>query len=193
MNRKTMAVALTLALGLTLSVYADNKDKDTKAPSAKEFVTTASSSGLKEVTLAEYAVKNAASDDVKGFARHMLEDHTKANKALLEAAAKTQGLLPPVVKMNAKDTEDVEKLFKLRGEEFDKAYMKAMLDDHEAAVTLFESEAKGGDNDALKSFASDTLKTLKEHRDMAQKVADKVGVKKDTKDSKDKDKKDKDR
>ena len=39
---------------------------------------------------------------------------------------------------------------------------------HKDAVSLFERYGKGGDNAELKTFANETLPTLKEHLKMAQ-------------------------
>jgi putative membrane protein len=41
---------------------------------------------------------------------------------------------------------------------------------HKDAVSLFERYGKGGDNDQLKSWATQTLPTLQHHLDMAQTI-----------------------
>jgi putative membrane protein len=42
---------------------------------------------------------------------------------------------------------------------------------HKNAVSLFERYGKGGDNNELKGWATQTLPTLQHHLDMAQQLA----------------------
>ncbi|HEY7544554.1 MAG TPA: DUF4142 domain-containing protein, partial [Blastocatellia bacterium] len=71
----------------------------------------------------------------------------------------------------------VDKMSKLSGAEFDREYMSLMVKDHEKAVALFEKESKDGKDQELKTWAGNTLPTLREHLQMARDVASKVGVK----------------
>ena len=50
----------------------------------------------------------------------------------------------------------------------DKAYAKAMVDDHKEDIDLFKKEASSGQNAELKAFAQKTLPTLEEHLRLAQ-------------------------
>jgi putative membrane protein len=67
-----------------------------------------------------------------------------------------------------------DKLAKEQGADFDKAYMSHMQDDHRKAVSLFEKQAKSGDDAELKAFAQKTLPTLQEHHKLANTVHDSV-------------------
>ena len=58
----------------------------------------------------------------------------------------------------------------LLGAEFDKAYAKHMVEDHEKAVKLFENASKNIKDPGLKDFATKTLPTIKEHLEMAKKL-----------------------
>ena len=49
--------------------------------------------------------------------------------------------------------------------------MKMQRDAHSDAVALFESYAKEGDNAALKTFAQETVPTLKMHKEAVDKLA----------------------
>ena len=46
---------------------------------------------------------------------------------------------------------------------------------HADAVALFESYAKDGDNAELKTFAQETVPTLKMHQEMIEKIASTMG------------------
>ncbi len=63
-----------------------------------------------------------------------------------------------------------DELAKLSGEKFDKQYLGTIIDSHKKSIKLFEKESKSGNDAELKSFATNTLPTLKQHLDMAQSV-----------------------
>jgi putative membrane protein len=73
--------------------------------------------------------------------------------------------------MDKKHREVMDHLLTLKGADFDHAFMKHMVSDHQEAIALFEREAKDGKDPELKDFASKTLPTLREHLKMARKIA----------------------
>jgi putative membrane protein len=54
--------------------------------------------------------------------------------------------------------------------EFDREYMKAMVDEHEKAVDDVEAKAEKADNDHVKEWAAKTLPTLKKHLEEARQI-----------------------
>ena len=137
----------------------------------REFVEKAAAGGTAEVELGQVAVKNAKSPDVKKFGQRMIDDHTKAGKEL-SSLASSKGITPPA-KLEAKDQATLDRLSKLSGDQFDKAYMKDMVDDHEKDVAEFQKQANGKGDPLVKAFASKTLPTLEEHLQMAKSIASK--------------------
>ncbi len=134
-----------------------------KTPSTTDadFYTKAGQAGLAEVELGKLAVQKAQNAEVKKFAQKMVDDHTKAANELKELAAKKGKELPADMDSSHKST--LEKLKGLSGADFDKAYVDAMVDDHEDAVDLFENESEDGTDADTKAFAAKTLPTLKAH------------------------------
>jgi len=63
-----------------------------------------------------------------------------------------------------------DELAKLTGDKFDKKYLGTIIDAHKKSIKAFEKESKSGEDTELKSFATNTLPTLKHHLDMAQSV-----------------------
>ena len=62
---------------------------------------------------------------------------------------------------------------KKSGADFDREYIKEMVDDHEKDVNKFKRFAEEDNVDAdLKSFASKTLPVLLMHQDSAKKISD---------------------
>jgi putative membrane protein len=132
-----------------------------------EFVKTAASGGMMEVELGRHAVSHAASAEVRSFGERMVADHGKANQELKAVAQKSQLVVP--AQMNEKHQAQYMELSKLTGAEFDEAYMKAMLKDHEKDIDAFREQAEQGQSD-VDRWAAKTLPTLEAHHALAEKV-----------------------
>jgi putative membrane protein len=132
----------------------------------KTFVKDAAEGGLTEIQLGKLAQEKASSDAVKQFGQRMVDDHTKANEQLKRIAAEANITVPDSI--DSKRQARIDKLSALIGTQFDQAFIKDQLKDHEEDVRKFQAEAENGSNAQIKSFASSTLPTLKEHLNMAK-------------------------
>jgi putative membrane protein len=132
----------------------------------RSFVQKAAIGGLAEVQLGNLAQQKASNDAVKQFGARMVEDHSKANDELKQIAS-AKGIAVPSAP-DKKHEADMNRLQKLSGAAFDKAYMSHMVDDHKHDVAEFKKEAGSGKDADLKGFAAKTLPTLEEHLKMAQ-------------------------
>jgi putative membrane protein len=132
-----------------------------------EFMKEAASGGSMEVALGEYAAANADSSDVKEFGRRMVQDHGKAGKELQQIAT-IKGIALPAA-MSEDHSEQAHELMQLRGAAFDKAYMRAMVSDHEKDVSEFEAQAKSGKSD-VDQWARKMLPTLQSHLEDAKRI-----------------------
>lgn len=142
-----------------------------------KFVREAASGGMMEVELGRLASQKAASADVKAFGQRMVQDHTKANERLMQVAANKGLTVSKELMPEHRQTRD--HLARLSGAEFDRMYMQHMVTDHKKDVASFEKEAEKGADSSLRTFAQETLPTLREHLKLAQTVAAKVGAKTD--------------
>ncbi len=142
------------------------------------FVKKAADGGMAEVALAKLAQEKASNADVKSFAGKLEKDHSKVNDELKELASKKDITLAPAPSKNHQATHD--KLAKLSGAEFDKAYVAAMLESHQKGVREFSQVSSGSGDADVKAFASKTLPTLKEHLQDVQELSKNLGVKKPT-------------
>jgi putative membrane protein len=159
------AILVTASLGAVAADKLSSHDQT--------FVNKAAASGMKEVEVSKLAQDHAASADVKSFAERMVTDHSKANDKLM-GIVKDNGWMAPSA-LDKEGQAAVKDLSGKNGAEFDKAYMKAMVQDHADAVKLFRGEADKGDNAALKDFATNTVGTLEQHDSMARELKKKVG------------------
>jgi putative membrane protein len=134
----------------------------------KKFIQEAAIGGLTEVELGKLALQKASSNDVKEFAQKMIDDHTKANETLKQVAAQEKIDIP--ASLDSKHQSRIDKLAKLSGDQFDKAYVKDQLKDHQDDVGKFTAEAQNGSVPNVKSFASSTLPTLQQHLELIKNL-----------------------
>jgi putative membrane protein len=172
----TYIAGITLASAICVApVFAQNSDQKMDSGSSKmmkstdvKFAQKAAQGGMAEVQLGQMAAQKGTNADVKAFGQQMVDDHTKANDDLKSVAAKENMTLPSG--LSAKDQALQSKLQNLSGEQFDRAYMKAMVKDHEEDVKEFQKEANDGKDPQIKDFASRTLPVLQGHLDKAKSV-----------------------
>lgn len=132
----------------------------------RDFLMDAAMGGLMEVELGQLAAQKGASDAVKQFGQRMVDDHGKANTELMTLAT-SKGLTLPTT-LDDKHRAQVTKLSAMSGADFDRAYSKMMLKDHEKDVSEFEKQSMKGTDPDVKAFASKTLPTLQEHLTMVR-------------------------
>jgi putative membrane protein len=166
--------ATTLMLGRTMSSFARRPVQESQAglepkSADHEFAAGALSGGTAEVRLGELAEDKASSDAVKAFGKRMAGDHKKAGRELNDIAAKESISLPQ--ELNKTDQATYDRLSKLSGMQFDRAYIQAMVEDHEKDVAEFNQEGSVGKVLSLKQFASRTLPILEEHLKHARELA----------------------
>ena len=172
-SRLALVASLTLLpvamIGQTNSMSAGSSNSSSVSASDKKFVREAAQGGMAEVELGKLATEKASSPEVKKFGQRMVDDHSKANDQLKEVAS-SQGITLPS-ELSAKDEMTKERLSKLSGEQFDKAYMSDMVKDHTQDVADFRQEANSASDPAVKEFVEKTLPVLKSHLREAKQIA----------------------
>ena len=159
-------VAMAVCTWLAASSFAGQRPQ---ASPDQAFIKKAAVGGLAEVQLGKLAVEHAASPDVKQFGQRMVGDHDKANRELMAMAEQKGSAVPTALDRKHRQTAD--RLGKLHGAAFDRAYIQEMVKDHEQDVRLFRTEAQQGTDPELKRWAATTLPTLEEHLTMARNLA----------------------
>jgi putative membrane protein len=96
----------------------------------------------------------------------MVADHGKANDQLKQLAVGKGITLP--TSLAKRHARDLDKAAKLKGTDFDRAYMTMMVNDHKKAIALYEREARNGKDPELKSYAAALVPDLRKHLQMAQ-------------------------
>jgi putative membrane protein len=158
---------------LTIGSAAASAQTDNASASDKKFVKTALQGGMAEVDLGQLASQKGNSD-VKQFGEKMVQDHTKLGDQM-KGVAQQVGVTPPTMVTPA-DKALKTKLEALSGDSFDKAYIKAMVKDHEKDLSEFQKESTIGSSMAVKDAAQQGSQVIQQHLDLIKQIAQKHGV-----------------
>jgi putative membrane protein len=169
-NRSANSMTSNSMNSNTMSSTTGTNTSSNTAVMQDNFWTKAAQGGMAEVELAKLALQKSQNADVKKFAQMMVTDHTKANTELKALAAKKSVVLPTDIGSHKSTMDDLNGK---TGADFDKAYVEAMVDDHETDVDLFEDNTDNSDAD-IKAFATKTLPTLQSHLKMIKDIQSKM-------------------
>jgi putative membrane protein len=170
----TAAVAFLVPLSLLAAEkrLVEKKAADSEPKTDLEFLAKAISAEIAEVKFGEKAVKNAESKDVRAYAQKIIDDHTKQRDALLKQA---KSMKMAVVEGLEKDTrEEMTRLSKLSGGNFDKEYIKFMVEGHEKLLRMYENWSKTAKDSELRELATKAVPTVKEHLRLARELQTKL-------------------
>jgi len=145
-----------------------NASSTQQGKSDVDFVLAAADGGLLEVRLGELAKQKGSSKDVKDFARSMTIDHGKANEELKSLAKKANISIPEG--LSEKSQQKYNELAQKKGADFDAAYAKMMVADHQETIDKFRAEASNGQHQEIRDWAAAKIPTLEHHHEMAQKM-----------------------
>jgi putative membrane protein len=136
--------------------------------SEKSFVEKAAKGNLAEVELAKLAQQKSSDSQVKDFAQQMITDHSKANDDLKRIADSAKVKWPDQLTGEPKALYD--RLKKLSGNEFDRLYIRSMVEDHKKDVQEYKVESKQVKDPQLKSYVDQTLPIIEQHLTHAESV-----------------------
>src|SRR5579885_2326379 len=140
----------------------------------QQFITEAARANMAEIEIGQLAEERASSQDVKNFAREMVQDHRKPIDKLQQLASSYGVSLPASI--SSEDADLRSRLASLSGSDFDKQFVESMLKGHKEAIAKFDDEAARGSDPSVKSYAAETLPVLQNHMRMAEDLAGKLGV-----------------
>ena len=144
---------------LTVSALAQGADQ--------KFAKEAIEGNLAEVQMGQLAQQNGASQGVKDFGQMLVTDHGQANTKA-QSVAQSLNVTPPNAP-NAKQKKDHDKMSKMIGAAFDKAFAQHMVADHKKDVAAYQKASKSK-NQTVAGYASETLPTLQKHLQAAQSL-----------------------
>jgi len=135
----------------------------------KKFVQGALQGGMAEVALGKLALEKSSNEDVKKFAQRMVDDHTRLGEEM-KLVAEQLGVAMPEG-LSKKDQALQAKLQGLSGAQFDKAYVKAMVKDHQKDLQEFQHEAQSAATPEVKEAAQKGAPIIQSHLEQIQQIA----------------------
>ena len=145
--KKPILIATIVIAGMTGPAWAQTAGTAQRPTSAAQssatdtetFVREMAIAGLAEVQLGQLAAKRAQSQDVKAYGQMMVKDHTRANTELMQAAKRLSVTVP--TKLDNRHQQIADKLASLKGEAFDREYMRVMVMSHQEVATQLRARA----------------------------------------------------
>jgi putative membrane protein len=149
------AVAIGLAITSAQGSPSRRNPKPADATAATssagehDFVVQAAMSNMAEIQLGHLAAKKSQHADVKKFAQTMVEDHVKAQRLLADAAYGA-GIKWPT-RLDERHRQMQQRLSNVSGEQFDRDYMKAMVDGHRDVEKMLAARASSGGGEDVRT------------------------------------------
>lgn len=125
------------------------------------FILSAAQGGMTEVKLGELAAQKGTREEVKAFGQMMIKDHTAINDDLTALAAKKAVMVPAT--LDAEHQATVDKMTTLSAEDFDEAYLAAMIKGHKSTAKAFKAEAAATSDADIKAFLDKSLPVVQSH------------------------------
>lgn len=127
----------------------------------KKFLRDAALDGMTEIELGKLVLQKSSDDHVKQFAQRMVEEYTASHRAILRLASDEETTIPKDI--DSKHQSRVDKLAKLSGPGFDRAYLQDETRQRHQDVKEYTKASQGGNDPNLKNFATSTLPSLEDH------------------------------
>lgn len=137
----------------------------------ESFMKEACQGGMAEVEMGKLAQQKSQNAEIKKFGQMMVTDHGSAGKELEELAKKKNVTLPTDMGSH-KSTYD--SLSKESAADFDRAYVKEMVSDHESDLKAFQKQAENSTDPDVKAFAAKTASVIQKHLDAIKTIEAKM-------------------
>jgi putative membrane protein len=146
---------------LGANAMAGNEAGAAMPTDANGFAAAVAATDMYEIESAQLAKTKSSSAEVKELAGHIETDH-KTSTAELKTAASSAGVTVTPA-LDAEKQGMLDQLKAASGAEFDRVYLQQQKTAHQKALALLQGYASGGDNPALKGFASKGAKIVQGH------------------------------
>ena len=168
--RRIMTCGALLALLLVSTTGANSAQKELTGD--QKFLKDTFTTSHAAVRLSELADKHSNNAKVKDFAKMVIKDHKEMNDKIAKAAADQKLAVVAGNEQSVKDALD--RLSKLNGVDFDREYLKTIINNHEAIVQMLQNESKDGKDANLTSFAKTALPGAEQHLKEARALAKEI-------------------
>lgn len=129
---------------------------------AASYVAKAGAGDLWEIESSKALIATSARDDVKAFARMMVDHHGKST-AKVKAAATAASIEVPTPALDSSQQAMLDEIKKADAASVDAVYLRHQKTAHEAALALHSAYATNGDTDSLKKAAGEIVPVVETH------------------------------
>lgn len=134
------------------------------------FAMTAAGTDMYEIQASQLAMTRATMPAVRNYAQMLVNHHTTSSNELKSILA-AKGVTPPAA-LPADKQAKLAQLQALQGAAFDRQYIQMTgVQDHQAAIGVFENASRSLADADLRGFAAKTLPVLQQHLRSAQQIA----------------------
>jgi putative membrane protein len=160
----------------TVATIEDNADQGKKGNIKKDrgFIRDIYADHKFEIGLGRLAQERARNESVKEFGRRMANDHTRLQKHW-ETMISNQGM-DYESGMGERHRERINRLERLSGRQFDRAYMTLVTQNHREYLDLFRKEARRAHSAAVRARVTQAIPLLEQHLQMAKQIGGRVGA-----------------
>jgi putative membrane protein len=137
---------------------------------AAGYIAKAGAGDLWEIQSSQALLGKSTRDDVKAFARMMVDNHGKSTAKVKAAAAAASIKVPPPA-LDADQQRALDEIKNASAADVDAVYLRNQRTAHDAALALHRTYATGGDTDSLKKAASEIVPVVEKHIAELQKLA----------------------
>jgi putative membrane protein len=138
-----------------------------RADSPREFLYHALQGDNSEIMLGNLAADRARDPGVRDFGRTLVRDHAKARGEVLDVGRRFG--LRPTREIAPEARGERDRLMGLRGRDFDREFVRYMIDDHRKDIGDFRDEAREHHGE-VSALAGRQLPTLHEHLRIAMSL-----------------------
>lgn len=181
--RSTFLLSLGLATIMATPLYAASTDTSPTAPTTQENAQNQSDGEIigvlvvlnkNEIAAAKQAMKKSKTSSVKQYASMLKNEHSK-NLSDTLALSKKMGVNPvesaTVITLKKEGKDEVMTLTTLNGQEFENAYINAMVKDHATALSTIDNNLlKNVSNPDLKAHLDATRTHIASHLEQGQNL-----------------------
>jgi putative membrane protein len=182
-NAKPFVKFITPVLAISMMIAGCDKNDDDNVSNDTNITTPASTmnnqdrafmpamanANLAEVDLGNLAAQRSTDAEVKAFAQRMVSEHTLSQNELNTLASNKQVTLPAVPDSMHQALR--QQLSQLSGRAFDSTYIHSQVRDHQATLSLINTEISSGQDVDVKSYATKNKPHVQMHLDQAQGIA----------------------
>jgi putative membrane protein len=136
------------------------------------FIAEAASAAMLQLRLSEAATDKAVSPEAKKLAQQMQQEHQLLFTDLQNMVNQSMFVLPQ--NLGNAHQKIYDEVSERSGIGFDLAYVKQVNRLHDNLLDRYSDMADNGNNMEVKMFASKQLPLIREHKELAEKISDKI-------------------